>query len=53
MEVTQRLQPVQEEAYTFFEEVEGQGSELEQVVTTVEQCLEGPITKKLIQEFIE
>jgi hypothetical protein len=51
MEVTQRLQPVQDEAYMIFEEIEGQGSQLEQVVTTVEQRLEGPATKKLIQEF--
>jgi hypothetical protein len=26
---------------------------LEQVVATVEQCLEGPVTEKVIQEFIE
>jgi hypothetical protein len=26
MEMTQRLQPVQEEAYTLFEEIEGEGS---------------------------
>jgi hypothetical protein len=30
MEVTQRLQPVQDEACTLFEEIEGQGSQLEQ-----------------------
>jgi hypothetical protein len=35
MEVTQRLQPMQDESYTLFEEIEGQGAELEQVVTTV------------------
>jgi hypothetical protein len=53
MEVTQRLQPVQEEACTVFEEIEGQGSQLDQVVATVEQCLEGPVTEKMIQEFTE
>jgi hypothetical protein len=53
MEVTQRLQSVQDEACTLFEEIEGQGSQLEQVVTTVEQCLEGPVTEKVIQEFTE
>jgi DNA anti-recombination protein RmuC len=53
MEVTQRLQPVQDEACTLFEELEGQGSQLEQVVTTVEQCLEGPVTEQVIQEFTE
>jgi chromosome segregation ATPase len=53
MEVTQRLQPVQDEACTLFEEIEGQGAQLEQVVTTVEQCLEGPVTEKVIQEFTD
>jgi hypothetical protein len=51
MEVTQRLQPVQDEACTLFEEIEGQGAQLEQVVTMVEQRLEGPVTEKVIQEF--
>jgi hypothetical protein len=36
-----------------FEEIEGRGAELEQVVTTVEQHLEGPVTEKTIQEFTE
>jgi hypothetical protein len=53
MEVTQRLQPVQDKAYQLFTEVEGQGAELEQVVTTAEQRLEGPINDAVIQEFIE
>jgi hypothetical protein len=48
MVVTQRLQPVQDEAWTMFEEIEGQGSQLDQVVATVEQCLECPVTEKLI-----
>jgi hypothetical protein len=39
MEVTQRLQPVHVEACTLFEDIEGQGAQLEQVVTMVEQCL--------------
>jgi multidrug resistance efflux pump len=53
MEVTQRIQPLQNESCTLFEEIEGQGAQLEQVVTMVEQRLEGPVTKKSIQEFIE
>jgi chromosome segregation ATPase len=53
MEVTQRLQPVQDKAYQLFTEVEGRGAELEQVVTTVEQHLEGPVNDAVIQEFIE
>jgi hypothetical protein len=42
MEVSQRLQPVQEKACQLFTEVESQGVELEQVVNTTEQHLEGP-----------
>jgi hypothetical protein len=53
MEVTQRLQSVHDEAYTLFEEIEGRGAQLEQVLTMVEQCLEGPVIEKVIQEFIE
>jgi hypothetical protein len=53
VEVTQRLQPVQDKAYQLFTEVEGQGPELEQVVTIVEQCLEGPVNDAVIQEFVE
>jgi hypothetical protein len=53
MEVTQKLQPVQDEACKVFEEIEGQGSQLDQVVATVEQCLEGPVTEKMIQELAE
>jgi hypothetical protein len=33
MEVTQRLQPIQDEAYQLFTEIEGQGVELEKVIT--------------------
>jgi hypothetical protein len=53
MEVTQKLQPVQEKAYQLFTEVEGQGAELEQVVTTAEQRLEGPINDAVIQDFTD
>jgi hypothetical protein len=53
MEVSQRLQPVQEKACQLFTEVESQGIELEQVVNTAEQCLEGPVNEALIQEFVE
>jgi hypothetical protein len=34
---------VQDEACMVFEEIKGQGSQLDQVVVTVEQCLEGPV----------
>jgi hypothetical protein len=53
MEVTQRIQPIQEKAYQLFIEVEGQGAEIDQFVTTTEQRLEGPINDVFIQEFIE
>jgi hypothetical protein len=49
MEVTQRLQPVQDAACILFEKIEGQGAHLDQVVTSVEQSLEGPVTEKVIQ----
>jgi hypothetical protein len=39
MEVTQKLQPIQEKSYQLFTEVEGQGADLEQVVTTAEHRL--------------
>jgi hypothetical protein len=44
---------VQDATCIIFEEIEGQGAKIEQEVTTVEQCLEGPVTGKVIQEFIE
>jgi hypothetical protein len=53
MEVTQRLQPVQDKACLLFTEVESQGEELEQVVLTTEQHLEGPVNDAVIQEFTE
>jgi hypothetical protein len=39
MEVTQKLQHVQDEACKVFKEIDGQGSQLDQVVEIVEQCL--------------
>ena len=53
MEVTQRLQPIQDEAFQLFAEIKGRGVELEQFVTTAEQRLEGPINEVVIQEFVE
>ena len=53
MEVTQKLQPSEKVAYLLFEEIEGQGTLLEQVVVTVEQQLEGPISKVVVREFAE
>jgi hypothetical protein len=53
VEVTQKLQPVQNKAYQLFTEVEGQGAKLDQVVTTAKQRLEGPINDAVIQEFTE
>jgi hypothetical protein len=44
MEVTQKLQPMKDEDCKVFEEIEGQGSQLDQVVATVEQRREGPVT---------
>jgi hypothetical protein len=53
MEVTQRIQPVQDKACLLFSEIESQGAELEQVVITAEQCLEGPVNDTVILEFTE
>ena len=53
MEITQKLQPVQDKAYQLFTEVEGQGVELEQVLTIAEQCLEGPINDAVIHKCFE
>ena len=53
MEVSQRLQPVQEKACQLFTEFESQGVEIEQVVSIIEQWLEGPVNDALIQEFTE
>ena len=35
------------------EEVEGQGSQLDQLVVTVEQHLEGHVTMQVIQQFVD
>jgi hypothetical protein len=51
MEVTQKLQPMQDKACKVFEEIDGQGSQLDQMVASVEQCLEGSITEQMIQEL--
>jgi predicted nucleic acid-binding Zn-ribbon protein len=53
MEVTEKLQPIQDKAYKLFTQVEGQGVEIEQVFTTYEQRLEGPINDALIQYFTQ
>jgi lysozyme family protein len=53
MEVTQRLQLVQDEYFQLFEDIEGRGEKLEQVVTSVEKFLEGPMNEAVIQEFTE
>jgi hypothetical protein len=48
MEITRRLQPVQDHACLLFTEVESQGAELEQVIFSAEQRLEGPVNDALI-----
>jgi hypothetical protein len=48
MEFVQKLQPMQDEACKVFEEIKGQSSQLDQVVPSVEQCLEGPIIVQTI-----
>jgi hypothetical protein len=53
MEVSQRLQPVKEKACQLFTKVESQGAELEQVIITTKQHLEGLVNDAVIQDFIE
>jgi hypothetical protein len=53
MDISQRLQPLQEKACQLFVELESQGAELEQGAITVEQRLEGPLNDTIIQEFTE
>jgi hypothetical protein len=53
MEVTQRLQLVQDKAYQLFIEIEVQGAKLEKVVTATKQFLEGLVNQVVIQEFVE
>jgi hypothetical protein len=48
MDVSQRLQPLQEKACQLFVELESQGDELEQGVITAEQGLEGPLNDTVI-----
>jgi hypothetical protein len=44
---------MQDEACTIFKEIKGQGSQLDQMVIKMEQCLERPTIEKLIQEISE
>jgi hypothetical protein len=44
---------VKEKACQLFTEVESQGVELEHLVNTAEQCLEGLVNQALIQDFFE
>jgi hypothetical protein len=44
---------VQEKACQLFTKVENQGVELEKVIITTKQCLEGPFNDALIQDFTE
>ena len=53
MEVTQQIQPVQDKVCMLFSEIESQGVELEQVVITTEQHLEGPVNDTVILEFTQ
>jgi hypothetical protein len=53
MEITQQLQLVQYKACLLFTELESQGIELEQLIVTAEQRLEGPVNDAVIQEFTE
>jgi hypothetical protein len=48
MEVSQRLQPLQEKACELFTELESQGAELKQDVITAEHRLEGPLNDIII-----
>jgi hypothetical protein len=49
MEVMHKIQPIQDEAFQLFTEIEGRGEELEKVFIAVEQCLEGPVNEEVIQ----
>ena len=51
--MNQRLQPVQDEACQLLAKIEGRGAKLEQVITTIEKHLEGPVNEVVIQEFVE
>jgi len=49
----QNIQPVQDESYKVYKEIDGHDSQLDQVVAAVEQCLEGSATRQTIQELVE
>jgi hypothetical protein len=53
MEVTQRIQPVQDKACILFVKIESQGEELKQVIITAEQGLEGAVNDTVILEFTQ
>jgi len=53
MEVTHKLQPVQDKACKVFKEIDSQGSQLDQVVVAIEQCLEGPVIEQTVQELTD
>jgi hypothetical protein len=53
MEVTQKLQPMQDESCKVFKEIDDQGSQLDQVVVAIEQCLKGFVIEKIVQELID
>jgi len=53
MEVTQQLQHVQDKACHPFTKMESQGIEMEQVVNSAQQRVEGPVKNTLIQDFVE
>jgi hypothetical protein len=42
---------VQDKAWKVFKEIDGQGSQLDQVVAAVEQRLEGPFTEKIVHDI--
>jgi len=44
---------MQNESCNMFDEIDGQGSQLDQVVAAVEKHLEGPVTEKIVQELAE
>lgn len=46
--ITQRIQPVQDEACQLFEEIDAQGSQLENSFEEVERCIQESITEKIM-----
>jgi hypothetical protein len=52
MKVTQKLQPFQYATCLLFEDIEGRGAKLEWVVTSIEQCLEGPMNEVVNQNEV-